>query len=73
MNPDKPISKNERALVLVSNLVSHGRSDLKRLYRFIELSGVAHAGSILGPRYETYRQLVREQATSKAFIDSLAS
>ena len=71
MNPANALSKNQRALLVISNLVTHGRSDLQWLYRFIEQSGATLAETILGPRYQTYRQLVSEQATLKAFIDTV--
>ncbi len=73
MNQVKIINKTERALLVISNMVTHGRSDLQRLYQFIELSGVALAEIILRPRYKTYRKLVRDQATFNAFIAALIS
>lgn len=72
-NKSMPISKNQRALLVVSNMVTHGRSDLKWLYQFIEFSGVTLAEMILRPHYETYRKLAGVQASKSAFVEALAS
>jgi hypothetical protein len=67
------IGKNERALLVVSNMVIYGRSDLKWLYQFIEFSGAALADMILRPRYQTYHKLIGAAATKSAFIEAIAS
>jgi hypothetical protein len=71
MNQVKSINKNERAVLVISNMVTYGRSDLQRLYQFIERSGVAIAETILRPRYKTYRTLIQKQATFQATVDTL--
>jgi hypothetical protein len=65
------ISNNERALIVVSNLTTHGRDDLRWLYRFIEISGTALTDLILRPRYKIYHKLVQEKATSQAFLEAI--
>jgi hypothetical protein len=67
------ISKNERALLVVSNMVTYGRKDLKWLYQFIEFSGAALADMILRPRYQTYCKLVGAAATKSAFVEAIAA
>src|SRR5436190_19295424 len=67
------IGKNERALLVVSNMVTYGRSDLKWLYQFIEFSGAALTDMILRSRYQSYCKLVGAVATKSAFIDTIAA
>ncbi len=66
------ISKEERALIVVSNMTTHGRSDLRWLYRFLEISGTALTDLILRPRYKTYRKLTKREATHQAFVQAIA-
>jgi hypothetical protein len=67
------IGKNERALLVVSNMVTYGRKDLKWLYQFIEFSGTTLADMILRPRYQTYRKLAGTAATKSAFVETIAA
>ncbi|MEW6127900.1 MAG: hypothetical protein AB1757_12750 [Acidobacteriota bacterium] len=73
MNSEGSITSNERALVVVSNLVTHGRSDLRWLYQFIEHSGVKLTDMILGSRYRHFHKLVGEPATLTNFLTTLAA
>lgn len=67
------IGKNERALLVVSNMVTYGREDLQWLYRFIEFSGTRLADLILGSRYRICRRLAGTAATESAFVEALAA
>ncbi len=73
MNQVQLVTKNQRALLVISNVVTYGRGDLRWLYQFIERSGVALAKTILSPRYKIHRELIGEQATARAFVDTLAT
>src|SRR5262245_14502790 len=67
------VSKEERALLVVSNMTTHGRDDLHWLYCFLEISGTTLTDLILCPRYKIYRKLIKEEATSQAFIEAIAN
>lgn len=67
------MGKSERALLVVSNMVTYGRSDLKWLYQFIEFSGTTLADMILRIRYQIYQKLTGEAATKSAFVDTIAA
>ena len=65
------VSKNARALVVLSQLVVNGAQNWSALYRFLDTAGVMLAETILGPVYKSVTKLVGAQATKARFIDTL--
>ena len=65
------ISKDQRRLLIVSNLTDFGRSNLRWLYKFIDTGSVSLAQAILGHFYKQVSVLEGEKATANAFVHRL--
>ena len=68
-----PVTKSNRALLVVSNLTKLGRSDLKWLYQFLDGAGIDLAERLMSPQYGTVEKLVGSQATKNGFITTVSS
>ena len=65
------VSKSQRRLLIISELPTFGRNDLKWLYQFLDASGVAIGLSMLGPHYKEVKVLKGNNATKSKFIGAL--
>ena len=68
-----PVTKSNRALLVVSNLTKLGRSDLKWLHQFLDGAGIDLAERLMGPQYGKVEKLVGSQATKNGFITAVSS
>lgn len=64
-------NNNQRGLVIVSNLATHGDRKFKDLYRFLESSGISMAVSTIGQMYGTVRRLSGARASLENFVDTI--
>lgn len=69
----KTVAKEERDLVVVADLSTHGVDKFKWLYRFIEANAVGMAQRNLGDSYRQILALTGENATLAGFHQGLAS
>ena len=61
-----------RTLLIVANLTTHGREDLRWVYRWLDASSIHVARAILRLFYGRIHVLSGEQATASDFVDKLA-
>ena len=67
------VTKSERRLLIVSELPTFGRANLKWLYSFLDVSGIALGVATLGPHYAEVKTLSGTDATKSKFISTLCS
>ena len=67
------VKRNERRVLIVSELPTFGKKNLKWLYSFLDASGVAIGVSTLAPFYKEVRALTGAKATKAKFVSTLCS
>jgi hypothetical protein len=65
------IQRKQRVLVVVANLTTYGRDDLKWLYRWLDANAVSVARIALFARYRQILTLTGEEAAAENFVDTL--
>jgi hypothetical protein len=68
-----PVTKMNRALLVVSNLTTRGRTDLQWLYQFLDGAGVELAEQLMGPQYGTVEKLAGAQVTKQGFLTAVSA
>lgn len=68
-----PVTRDERALVVITHLAGSGPGDWAWLYRFLDAAGVLLAERIMGPVYRRLTTLTGDQATKQGFLDALST
>jgi len=66
------VKRKRRVLFVVANLTTHGRKDLKWLYRWLDANALNVAMLILGALYRCVYKLMEDEVTVSNFVDSLA-
>lgn len=66
------VKRENRALLVVANLATHGRQNYRLLYQFLDASSIVMPRVLLGARYHQMRTLTGDQATVANFVDRLA-
>ncbi len=66
-------SKNQRRLLIISELQTSGRTDLKWLYQFLDASGPTLGLNYLQGMYKEVTVLTGKKATKSNFINTLCS
>lgn len=67
------VTKQQRRLLLVSELVTNGRPNLAWLYLFLDASGVQIGTTLLAPHYREIHVLTGSKATAAGFVSRLAA
>lgn len=69
--PVTPITKADRALIVVTQLVGVGPGNWLALYQFLNAASVILADGILAPSYRVVTRLTGAAATKQGFINAL--
>jgi hypothetical protein len=67
------VKRQDRVLLIIANLSTYGRADLKWMYQFLEWAAIAVPKLILGLAYRRIYALTGGQATADGFIGALAA
>lgn len=65
------INKDERALLVVANLGTHGDPNYQKLYDWIDINVIKLADKILSDQYRIFESLSEDEVLSKNFVDLL--
>jgi hypothetical protein len=67
------VRRKDRVLLVIANLTTHGRTDLRWLYRLLELAAIYVARLMLGLAYRRVYALTGDRASAETFVSALAT
>ena len=65
------VSKEERVLLVVANLTTHGKPEFEWLYEWLDQNTVRVANWLMGPRYRHIDTLINDEATKSGFVNRI--